>query len=196
MLGGYQRIRDSIIVGESDNLGEPTRNKIATNPNQFDTSIRGYPLPNSATTPIIGIKINAEGPTHIENVKFSNFLHNHVRKASAIAWNDNYPFHNGATTSATELQFDFSNPDEGYYIIDFGKEEGRGDDSIMMRDLDGSLTGQTDSTLVKPNMYFTSGDTCQAMPGANMDICQRHYSKVSIGHPNPFKQSWIGSESK
>ena len=47
-----------------------------------------------------------------------------MRKAAGIVWYDEYLFHNGATSSAKALSFNW-NDDEGYKMIDFNQLVGR-----------------------------------------------------------------------
>ena len=60
------------------------------------------------STPIVGVRIHAEGPSHLEGIRFVNFRHNEYRKSAAIAWADKYNFHNGVTSSAKGLSFDWN----------------------------------------------------------------------------------------
>ena len=54
----------------------------------------------------------------------------------------------------------------------------RGDKSIMIRDVDGSLSGSSNVTLVPKNIYFSNGLGCSRVPGTRMDSCSGHFSKV------------------
>ena len=53
--------------------------------------------------------------------------------------------------------------------------------SIMMRDLDGSLTGEAGTTVVKPDMYFTENSECEAKEGWNLEVCKGRFAKVYTG---------------
>ena len=48
----------------------------------------------------------------------------------------------------------------------------------MMRDLDGSLTGESGTTVVKPDMYFTENSECEAKEGWNLEVCKGRFAKV------------------
>ena len=62
-----------------------------------------------------------------------------------------------------------------------GGETGRGEESLMILDKDGSLTGTAGSTTVATGWYFTEGLQCQEREGWNMEICpDRHFAKVDI----------------
>ena len=71
-------------------------------------------------------------------------------------------------------------------MLETSDVEGRGDGSIMMRDEDGSLTGQAGSTVVKPDMYFTRNSDCALKEGWNLEVCQDKYAKVSSKDLDPF----------
>ena len=102
----------------------------------------------------------------------NHFRHNIMRKATAIHWDDVYHSHNGVTTSASNLTFDFTDPNEGFYMMDEDLRLGRGDTSIIMTDIDGSLTGTAGAMAVKEDVYYTRGEDCEKREGWNMDVCE------------------------
>lgn len=145
------------------------------------SSDRSVAWPWGTNHNLIGVNIDAEGPSHLDNVKFFGFKHTEHRWAAAIHWEDAYKFHNGATTSAKNLQFDFSDPDEGYYMYEESPMNGIGENSVTMRDLDGSLTGSAGVTVVEKGVYFTKNSNCQEMSGWNLEICDEYFAKVCTG---------------
>ena len=66
----------------------------------WSRSPRSCPHPWQPTNAVYGVEIDAEGPSHLEDVRFVDFKHDGERKAAAIFWHEEYMFHNGATTSA------------------------------------------------------------------------------------------------
>ncbi len=60
---------------------------------------------------------------------------------------------------------------------------GLGDRTIMMSDLDGSLTGHADAVITKPGVYFTENNgVCAPLPGeSNLQYCTGGaYARVII----------------
>ena len=61
-----------------------------TGESQWVWSERSYPWMWSANDPAAGVLIDAEGPSHLENVRFLNFKSNDIRRAAAIEWRNGY----------------------------------------------------------------------------------------------------------
>ena len=55
---------------------------------------------------------------------------------------------------------------------------GRGQESIMMRDLDGSLTNRTNVTVVKKGAQYSRGLGCVEKTGWNLQVCSERFLKV------------------
>ena len=183
MLGGYQRISDSIIVGESGNIGDGDDiMKIWNNDTekwQWVRAHRSLPNPSNPYQTISGVNIRAEGPSHLDNIEFYGFERNDYREGAAIQWADDYPFHNGATTSSQGLHFDFAE-DEALRMLDMNEKVGKNDAGITMRDLDGTLTGVSGVTMVPETAYYAESDTCTSMEGSNMKYCEEYYAKFFV----------------
>ena len=71
---------------------------------------------------------------------------------------------------------------------DADKMPGRVQTSIMMRDLDGSLTGEAGNTVVKKNVYYTKDLNCKEKEGWSLDVCKERFLKVN-NHPDCMKFS-------
>ena len=125
----------------------------------------------------VGVLVHAEGPTHLENVKFARMANQGTRKAVAIAWSDRYRFHNGATTSSSGLEFQrFS----GVKMFDANRRKSSTDNSIGMRDLDGSLTGSRKVSVVQPGPYFTQKSDCTLNEEWNLQVCKGNFARFFI----------------
>ena len=105
ILGGYQRVSNSTIIGESSNKGG-THTYIADLKRSIGFAniiffapcsglarpIKGVPVERSFPNPkrpnqvIQGIKFNSEGPSHLDGVDFRDFRHNQFRRATALLW--------------------------------------------------------------------------------------------------------------
>ena len=95
MLGGYQRIRDSTIIGDTPNTGMPERISVKneeTGKAQWIWSEKSYPWKWSPNDPVVGVLIDAEGPSHLESVRFLNFKSTDIRRAAGIEWRNGYMY--------------------------------------------------------------------------------------------------------
>ena len=132
MLDGYQRISDSVIIGESPNKGRGQNIKVyfdilikifnkqfKSTLNQTENAYECITLQvkgedgkwrwtwSERSVPVnhkpyltAGIYINAEGPTHIHDVKFRNFAGDTVNtEYCGIAFKDNFDMGMGASSS-------------------------------------------------------------------------------------------------
>ena len=64
-------------------------------------------------------------------------------------------------------------------MLEVDEEVGRGDSTITMRDMDGSLTGYPGSVVTKTDTYFTEGEDCTEIEGWNLQRCDGHFAKVN-----------------
>ena len=132
---------------------------------------RSVPFPGNAHRIIKGVSIRAEGPTVLANISFLDLRHNFMRRAAAVHWEDDYHFNNGIASSSEGLSFDWADPVEGNYMLDEDVVPGRGDTSIYMTDLDGTLTGAPGAKVVKRDVYYTKGLGCVPREAWNLDVC-------------------------
>lgn len=58
---------------------------------------------------------------------------------------------------------------------------GRGEFSISLRDLDGSLTGNPGAIVLKPDVYYANKrhHYCKPREGWNLSVCRGSFAKVS-----------------
>ena len=75
------------------------------------------------------------------------------------------------TTSSKGLSFDFNDPSEAYKMLNPSDETGRGENSIMITDLDGTLTGTENSVTAAKGVYFM---VCQARHLQNSHRMEPH----------------------
>ena len=66
-------------------------------------------------------------------------------------------------------------------MYDADVQWGRGEESISMYDMDGSLTGEAGSIVLRPGTYFTEGETCEERPEWNLQVCTGTFAKVKNG---------------
>ena len=142
-------------------------------------SDRSPPNPHRADWTISGVLIHSEGVSKLQDVHFSDFTANDFRRAAAISFFDGYRFHNGARTASEGLTFD--NVDTNILHENLA-EEGPGEVSLMIRDLDGSLTNRTDRvvTVARKNAYYSRHAQCETVSNWNLDICETNFSSVFL----------------
>ena len=68
---------------------------------------------------------------------------------------------------------------EGNYMLN-RQGNGHRRNSVIMRDLDGSLTKAPGSSVVKSNVYYTEKLQCEKKNPWNMDICPDRFIKVVL----------------
>ena len=52
--------------------------------------------------------------------------------------------------------------------------------SVLMKDLDGSLTGTAGSVVTKSDVYYTAEANCSTRNNWNMQVCDGRYAKVKL----------------
>ncbi|XP_046566225.1 cell surface hyaluronidase-like, partial [Haliotis rubra] len=168
-----QSLTNSIVIGESRNLGEPSR--ISLGNDKYTDMPRSIPLPYDPHQPLNGF-LFYDGPVYIKNVWFSNFISNVNYTAGAIGFLRNNEYSSSPSNMATNVKFNFvDGPTTGNRVYDgnetihgFGNDDG--DKTATIRDTDGSLTGYRGATVVKPGSYYHNA-RCYRRDNWNMQIC-------------------------
>ena len=52
--------------------------------------------------------------------------------------------------------------------------------SVLMKDMDGSLTGAAGSVVTKSDVYYTAEAQCSTRSNWNMQVCDGRYAKVRV----------------
>lgn len=190
---GYQLLKDSVIVGDTPNIGNFFKWRRPTDGWLTYDAPRSLPRYWEPDMIISGVEIQAEGPSKLQNVVFKNFKHTWYRNETAIMWPDSHFHMNGASTSSEGLSFNYADPEEGFYMYENKDLAREADFSYSIRDLDGSLTGTAGTTSVYPGQYFEEGQTCATKDGWNMDVCEAMFAKVFLRHwfPNKYKDTFM-----
>ena len=76
-------------------------------------------------------------------------------------------------------------PKDGNYMLDKDIVSGHRENSILIRDLDGSLTGAQNRTIVKKGAYYMRGVDCVTREHWNMDVCRTRFIKVRTQNTCP-----------
>lgn len=167
-------LRGSLLVGETVNLGNPSKYQI--DKGYVGTDGRSLPQPwNDSTVklPIRGFEFY-DGRVGAEDSTFVNFQPDSQRQASALGYKlgNGFPIHPG--NFASGLRFENANR---VYLPD--PEPGKdGDASAVFLDRDGSVTG-TAGGMVAADNPFLLNPSCSLRQEWNAHVCDAEY--VSLG---------------
>jgi cell migration-inducing and hyaluronan-binding protein len=168
------RVVDSLFVGESDNIGNPsTPEEIAY----------GRSLPSaSADFPIRGYEYY-DFHHEVENTKFVNFVPNQLRDAGAISYLLFTSFGMSTSNSVEGLTFENAQPVsfppiQRRWASDYGRSAAY--QSAAFRDLDGSVSGIPGAYIVIDNGIASSEDACEIKSSWNAAICTGDMGRFSI----------------
>ena len=76
------------------------------------------------------------------------------------------------------LGLDFGDMDDASKICHKNEEYGNDEPSMMLRDLDGSLTGTPGTSVTADAPYYHDGIECETKSTWNMAICQGNFARV------------------
>ncbi|VDI17953.1 Hypothetical predicted protein [Mytilus galloprovincialis] len=156
----YQFLEKSIIVGDSDNFGEPEKFLSPTGSLQ-----RSFPFGRSMGNRNllhVGVEF-MKGPVYITDVRFEDFKDtDEYYQMGALGFRRNNAARSSARSTVKNAQFGFADPTEGNRVKDYGNDddlytERDGDDIANFRDADRSVT-RTDVcseavTVVRPEPF-------------------------------------------
>jgi cell migration-inducing and hyaluronan-binding protein len=168
------RVVDSLFVGESDNIGNPTRPEEVA---------YGRSLPAAAADfPIRGYEYY-DYHHEVENVTFVNYEPNELRDAGALSYLLFTSF--GMSTSNWVKGITFDNakpvsfpPIQRRWASDYGRSAAYR--SAAFHDLDGSVSGIPGAYIVIDNGIASDEDTCDIKPSWNAAVCTGDMGRFSI----------------
>ena len=144
---------DSLLVGESANIGTP-----------LPGDPRSYPR-NDATAPIYGVEVY-EGHLHVARTAFELFDKNSpaAGKRAAFGRHQSFPFYSNNPDNSVEA----ITIDRGSRPVWFDTPgpTASGEQMVMMRDLDGDITGDPGAWIVANDDFTIAGSA--AIPGAGV----------------------------
>ena len=169
------RVIDSLFVGETDNIGNPsTPEEIAY----------GRSLPKAvADFPIRGYEYY-DFIHSIENTTFVNYVDNDTRETGAISYLLYTSFGMSVENSARGLEFINAKPvhfpaRERRWANDFGGSAAYA--TAAIHDLDGSISGVPDSYIVIDNGIASDEKACEIKPSWGAAVCQGDFGRLSLG---------------
>jgi len=168
------RVVDSLFVGESDNIGNPSR------PEEI---AYGRSLPAAAPDyPIRGYEYY-DFHHEVENVTFVNYEANELRDAGALSYLLFTSF--GMSTSNWVKNITFENakpvsfpPIQSRWAADLGRSSAY--KSAAFQDLDGSVSGIPGAYIVIDNGIAADEESCQMKQAWNAAVCEGDMGRLSI----------------
>jgi cell migration-inducing and hyaluronan-binding protein len=170
------RVVDSLFVGESDNIGNPTT------PEEVAYG-RSLPLPaGHADFPIRGYEFY-DFHNEVENVTFVNYVPNELRDAGALSYLLYTSFGMSTRNSVKGLTFVDAQPVsfppmQRRWASDWGRSAAYR--SSAFRDLDGSVGGIPGAYIVINNGIASDEETCQIKQSWNAAVCGGDMGRLSI----------------
>jgi hypothetical protein len=170
------RVEDSLFVGESDNIGNPTT------PEEIAYG-RSLPKPAVPDFPIRGYEYY-DYHHEVVDTAFVNYEPNELRDAGGLSYLLFTSFGMSTSNYVEGLTFENAQP------VSFPPVEDRwsSDDgsnaaylSAAFHDRDGSLTGVPDSYIVYDNGIAADEDSCEIKPSWNAAVCTGDMGRLSIG---------------
>jgi cell migration-inducing and hyaluronan-binding protein len=169
------RVVDSLFVGETDNIGNPsTPAEIAY----------GRSLPKAvADFPIRGYEYY-DYRHEVINTTFVNYEDNDTRDAGALSYLLYTSFGMHPENSAKGLEFINAKPVhfpamEEKWSNDFGSSVAY--TSATIHDLDGSISGVPDSYIVIDNGIASDEEACEIKPAWGAAVCQADIGRLHLG---------------
>jgi len=174
-LSGYQMVKDSLIIGETPNVGKPEVIWVDEDGKKV-RKVLERSLPFSLRHYMTGIYLDSEGPVHVHNVEFKGFKTNEFRTACGLEFRDDFRFGMGPSSTVKGLKFDFEEP-EALRVCHKNMKTGRDEDAMIFKDLDGSLTGTAGRTLISVDEYLQEGLNCKPHEGWNLTVCDGDFTR-------------------
>lgn len=171
---GSSDLIDSLIVGETNNVGNPTTQA------EQDYG-RSLPHPSSSY-PIHGYEYY-DFTNRFRNVTFRNFEGNATRDAGAISYLFFTDFAVSTNNSAEGAVFENAQPVLFPKIRSewaFHNDHADGYRSAVFQDLDGSVGGMAGAYIVINDAFLTDATDCIIETSWNAAVCQGDYGRLSF----------------
>ncbi|XP_068131329.1 cell migration-inducing and hyaluronan-binding protein [Hyperolius riggenbachi] len=184
--GSKQEIKNSLFVGESNNLGTEMADNHIWGPGGLDHN--GRTLPRGVNFPIRGIQIY-DGPINIENCTFRKFVSLAGRHTSAFGFRLNNAWQSCPNNNVTNIKFEdvpmssrvfFGEPGPWFDQMDMD-----GDKTTVFHDVDGSVSEYPGAFLVKEDNWLLRNPDCLDVPDWRGAICSGKYGQIYIQARNP-----------
>ena len=190
----HARLVDSLVVGETDNIGNPrTPEEIAYG--------RSLPKPSIPDFPIRGYEYY-DYRGEVVNTTFVNYQDNELRKTGALSF---LLFTSaGLSTGSSISGAEFVNAKPVYFPLfdsrfDNDNRGGNAYRTLSFRDLDGSVTGIPDSQVLLhdgENDSVVTDDTCEIHPTWNASVCTGDIGRLNLSDARGEMPAAVNLESR
>uniref|UniRef100_A0A8C9YR89 hyaluronoglucosaminidase n=1 Tax=Sander lucioperca TaxID=283035 RepID=A0A8C9YR89_SANLU len=178
--GSSQEVTQSLFVGESRNRGTNGGQNKYWGVGGTDAKMRT--LPRNRTFPIRGFQIY-DGPVRLTQSTFRGFVPTPERYTSAVGFNLKNTWQLTPRNNLSQLNFQstvglrafFGRPGQWFEENDLD-----GDKNSLFHDVDGSVTGYTDTYVGRADNYLIQHPGCVNVSQWNGVICSGRYSQVYI----------------
>lgn len=169
------KVIDSLFVGETDNIGNPTTPAEMAYGRSLPKAIADFPIRGYEYYDFLH---------SIENTTFVNYEDNDTRESGAISYLLYTSFGMSTENSARGLTFINAKPvhfpaREERWANDFGGSAAYA--TAAIHDLDGSITGVPDSYIVIDNGIASDEEACEIKPSWGAAVCQGDFGRLSLG---------------
>ncbi|XP_021362399.1 transmembrane protein 2-like [Mizuhopecten yessoensis] len=167
---GGQLITNSVIIGDSDNLGNPDE----------DGSIRSLPMLAGGQRPRKGL-IFGIGPMIARNVWFDGFANTSDTEAGAISFQEINGMLSSPGNILDNIGFGFDDSSEGNRVHQVENPEDYRDGSKSDRffDASGSVTSIPGASVVRENPFQMTSN-CTKRKNWGMAVCKEHFAQVLV----------------
>ena len=188
------RLIDSLVVGETENIGNPTT------PEEIAYG-RSLPKPAIPDFPIRGYEYY-DYRDDVINTTFVNFQDNDLRKTGALSF---LLFTSaGLSTGSTISGAEFVNAKPVYFPLfdtrfDNDNRGGNAYRTLSFRDLDGSVTGIPDSQVLLhdgENDSVVTDDSCEIHPTWNAAVCTGDIGRLNLSDSRGELPAAVDLESR
>ncbi|XP_068594477.1 cell surface hyaluronidase [Brachionichthys hirsutus] len=178
--GSSQEVTQSLFVGESRNRGTNAGQNKYWGPGGADARMRT--LPRNRTFPIRGFQIY-DGPVRLTRSTFRGFIPTPERYTSAVGFSLKNTWQLNPRNDLSKLSFQptvglrtfFGRPGQWFEDNDLD-----GDKNSIFHDVDGSVTGYTDTYIGRSDNFLIQHPGCVNMSQWNGVICSGRYSQVYV----------------
>ncbi|XP_072373475.1 cell surface hyaluronidase isoform X1 [Scyliorhinus torazame] len=183
--GSSQEISESLFVGESGNYGSQGGQNKYWGVGGVDGKNRT--LPRDKTFPIRGFQIY-DGPVHVTKTTFQNYMATPVRFASAVGFFLKNPWQLTPKNSLSLVKFGtsvslkvfFGKPGPWFDSYDLD-----GDKNAVFHDIDGSVTGYTDTYVGRMDNFLIQHPQCKNLTSWFGSVCSGKFAQVYVQTRRP-----------
>ncbi|XP_013405883.1 cell migration-inducing and hyaluronan-binding protein [Lingula anatina] len=140
-------------------------------------------FPNKKVEPRRGMVVY-DGPISVERCQFKRYVSQYNKATAAIGFLLENKFQIAPTSRFLEASFDDVTRRAWLHRIPTGyistKPDGDGDKTQIFHDADGSVSGYTDSYVIRADNYLLRHDGCVEKPEWNCVVCKGSYSQMWV----------------